>query len=110
MSDPTKQACFCKECRQEIPCPGVICNECYIEELEQRAEKAESDLAEERMKAAEDCKEFLEMRADRDRLQRMAQAVDVLIAESKGVDGFHLNGAIATWEEVLPEWFEGGEP
>jgi len=37
---------------------------------------------------------------------RILDALEALISESQGVTGWHLNGDAATWEEVLPEFFE----
>jgi hypothetical protein len=39
--------------------------------------------------------------ADYGRLRRALDAVQALIDESQGVCGLHLNGDIATWEELL---------
>ncbi len=38
------------------------------------------------------------------------QAVDQLMAESQGVAGLHLNGDVATWEELKANWLEDLEP
>jgi len=41
-----------------------------------------------------------------DALLRMQAAVQVVADESDGIAGWHMNGEIAKWEEILPEIFE----
>ena len=41
-----------------------------------------------------------------DRLERIVEALGGIIPESSGVAGWHLNGNVADWEEILPEYFE----
>lgn len=48
--------------------------------------------------------------------QQLIEAINNLTSESEGVVGYHLNGEVATWDELLPrgqfpalqskEWFE----
>ena len=37
---------------------------------------------------------------------RILDALEEIVSESQGVAGWHLNGDVATWKEVLPEYFE----
>ena len=53
--------------------------------------------------------EVLALRADNERLLKGLHAVDMLIGESYGVAGLHLNGDVASWGELraggrLEEW------
>jgi hypothetical protein len=38
------------------------------------------------------------------KVERQRQQVRDLIAESSGVTGLHLNGDLATWDEILNSW------
>jgi len=67
-----------------------------------------------------------EMAAERDRLlvkneklikalDGLVTAIDDLVSESHGVDGLHLNGDVAPWDELLPggqyeSWLEAVDP
>jgi len=42
-------------------------------------------------------------RAQAEQIRLMVEGMDDLIANSHGVDGLHLNGDVATWEELGPE-------
>jgi len=43
-------------------------------------------------------------------LDFIISAVKELVRDSKGVTGWHLNGDVATWDEVLPELDHGETP
>ena len=47
------------------------------------------------------CAEMVCQREEIARLRRAVDAVRALIAESQGVAGLHLNGDVATWDELL---------
>jgi hypothetical protein len=42
-----------------------------------------------------------DLKVENERLRRALDAVQALIDESQGVCGLHLNGDIATWDELL---------
>ena len=41
-----------------------------------------------------------------DRLEKIVESLGEIISESDGVAGWHLNGDVAEWDEILPEYFE----
>lgn len=49
------------------------------------------------------------MSAHVDNLERKLEAVLAVARESNGIVGWHKNGDVASWEEILPELFEESE-
>lgn len=90
-----------------------------IEHEQRGAELAElrSRMAENAIRESKTLEDVQEMSRKRERdlraelaeAKKLQNAVSRLIANSGGVTGWHLNGDDATWEECLPEWFEGEE-
>jgi len=68
----------------------------------QRKKKAEAELANTQIAVAHYDIDLKRVRAERNRLRRMADQWWDLINNSRGVDGLHLNGDLATWEDLLP--------
>ena len=92
-------------------------NETNAEYLVRKFAEAEatiSELAEDRQKATESIKQadsavklahekFSALAAENAAMHETIEAVRSVADNSSGIAGWHLNGDIATWEEILPE-------
>ncbi|MCJ1096659.1 hypothetical protein [Escherichia coli] len=92
--------------------PSVLVR-CLAAQLEVQLVRA-NELAEDHQKAIESIKQadsavklahekFSELAAENAAMHETIEAVRSVADNSSGIAGWHLNGDIATWEEILPE-------